>query len=172
MSNSLRHSNFFFSTPLAKGLYIKYINRGGRRVGRGFFAGAMKYFRQLLIGHETFLKIFDELSKNFSCASFLILFIYLFFLSSFFKDVMRVWAQNVQTSHQRDFKNEAILKISKIHLVMWQMLVKIKNNFFDVSWPCCCGLSSLWGKGYLLLWRIFLRILYLFDSISSISLDW
>ena len=39
---------------------------------------------------------------------------------------MGVWAQNVQTSHQGDFeKSKTFLKISKIHLVIWQMLVKI-----------------------------------------------
>ena len=38
-----------------KGPYIKFVGGGGRRV----FVGAMKYFRHLLMGHETFFKIFD-----------------------------------------------------------------------------------------------------------------
>ena len=115
-------------------------DRGGQKV----FAGAMKYFRQLLIGHEIFLKIFDELSKNFLCASFLIFFF--FFLSNFFKGVMGVWAQNVQTSHQRDFRNKVILKISKIHLVTWQMLVKIKNNFLMCLDPAVAVFLHYGGK--------------------------
>ena len=50
---------------------MKYI--GG---GRIFFAEAMKYFKQILMGHEIFLRIFDEPQKIFLCASF-------FFLSDF-----------------------------------------------------------------------------------------
>ena len=35
---------------------------------------------------------------------------------------MGVWAQNIQTNSQGDFeKNKAFLKISKMHLVIWQM---------------------------------------------------
>ena len=39
---------------LIKGLCIKYVG-GGWRV----FAGAMKYFRHILMSHEIFLKMFD-----------------------------------------------------------------------------------------------------------------
>ena len=41
---------------------------GGRRV----FVGVMKYFRQILMGHKTFLKSFDRPQNVFSC-SFLVL---------------------------------------------------------------------------------------------------
>ena len=36
------------------------------------FAGAMKYFKHILIGHEIFLKAFDGPQKTFSCFPFLI----------------------------------------------------------------------------------------------------
>ena len=50
----------------------KVCRRGGRRV----FAGTMKYFRQLLMGHETFLNIFDGPQKCF--------YVFLFFFFFFF----------------------------------------------------------------------------------------
>ena len=43
----------------------------GRRGWRGF-AGVMKYFRHILMGHELFLKIFDWAQKIFLCFPFLI----------------------------------------------------------------------------------------------------
>ena len=81
---------------------------------------------------------------------------------------MRVWAQNVQTSHhitgiskkQGIFKNwlRYIRNVSKIKKIIffWCVLALLLRS------------SSLWwGRGYIPLWQIFLRILYLFDSISS-----
>ena len=46
----------------------------------------MKYFRQILMGPEMFLRIFDGPQKIFLCALFVYLFIYLFiyFLSNFY----------------------------------------------------------------------------------------
>ena len=48
---------------------------------------------------------------------------------------MGVWAQNIQTSHQEILKKISIFEISKIHLVIWQMLVKIKKQLLDVFDP-------------------------------------
>ena len=49
------------------------IKKGARRV----FAGVMKYFRHILMGHEIFLKIFDGPQKIFLCAFFLFFFKFL-----------------------------------------------------------------------------------------------
>ena len=50
-----------------------------KHVGEGWsaFAGVMKYFRHILMGHEIFLKIFDG-PKNLFLCSFLILTLNLF----------------------------------------------------------------------------------------------
>ena len=58
-----------------KGLYtkgpcIKYVGAGGRKV----FAGVIKYFRHILMGHEIFFKIFDGPQNIFLCSIFVILF--------------------------------------------------------------------------------------------------
>ena len=42
-----------------KGTYIKYLEREDW----GFFPEAIEYFRQKLIGHEIFLRIFDGPQK-------------------------------------------------------------------------------------------------------------
>ena len=67
---------------------MKYIGVGGRRI----FAEAMKNFRQILVGHEIFLKIFDGPQKILLCPSFL-----------FFEYI---------TSQGNFFKYKAFLKIS------------------------------------------------------------
>ena len=57
----------YFSTSVW-GPYIKYLGGRGWRV----FAGVMKYFRHMSMGHEIFFKIFDRPQNIFLC-SFLIL---------------------------------------------------------------------------------------------------
>ena len=46
------------------------------------------------------------------------------------------------------------------------MLLKTKKNIF--FWMCFEPVAAIkWGKGYVPLWQLFLRILYLFNSIFS-----
>ena len=54
-----------------------------------------RYFRQILMGHEMFLKIFDGPQNLFLCASFLI----------FSVNSLKFWVKHAQTSHQGDLKN-------------------------------------------------------------------
>ena len=57
----------------------------------------------------------------------------------------------------REFdKNKLFQKVTKIHSGIWQMIAKIPK----------CNASLQWGKD-IVLWHPFLRILYLFDPISS-----
>ena len=53
-----------------KGLYIKYVRGGDQRV----FVGVMKYFRQILMGHEIFFKIFHGPQNIFLCSILVSLF--------------------------------------------------------------------------------------------------
>ena len=53
-----------------KGPYIKYVGGGSRRV----FVEAMKCFKRILMGHETFFKIFDEPRNIFLFSICIILF--------------------------------------------------------------------------------------------------
>ena len=54
------------------GMYVKVCRRGEE--GRMVFVRVMKYFRHILMGHEIFLKIFDEPQNTFLCYIFVILF--------------------------------------------------------------------------------------------------
>ena len=115
----------------------------------------MKYFWKFLIGRKKF--------------SYVLLSFFLF--SFFFK---RVLSTKFQTSHQRDFEKKVKLfsKASKIHLFIRQMIVKIIIIIIIIiikmSFDLLQRSSPLWwDKGYIPLWWIFLRILYLFDSIFS-----
>ena len=116
------------------------------------------------MGQEIFLKISDWPQKVFLCASFLF---------SFFIFFKRVLSTKFQTSHQRDFEKKVKLfsKTSKIHLFIRQMIVKIIiiiTIILKMSFDLLQRSSPLWwGKGYIPLWWIFLRVLYLFDSIFS-----
>ena len=58
------------------------------------FWGVMKYFRHISMGHELFLKIFDEPQNVFLSS----IFTFLFF------QVHGVGAENIQTSYQGDLR--------------------------------------------------------------------
>ena len=53
-------------------MYVKVCRRGEE--GGMVFVRVMKYFRHILMGHEIFLKIFDEPQHTFLCYIFVILF--------------------------------------------------------------------------------------------------
>ena len=53
---------------------------GGGRGGRRDFAGAMKYFRQMLMDHEIYLRIFDRPQTMFLCTFLFFFFFFFFFL--------------------------------------------------------------------------------------------
>ena len=86
----------------------------------GKYWWAMKHFWKILMGHKKF--------------SYVLHFFFFFFfgnLSNLIWEVMEVWAQKVHTSHQGDFeKSKKFFKISKIRLVMWEILVKIIIEYF------------------------------------------
>ena len=89
----------------------------------------MKHFRQILISYEIFLKTFHEPQK----ISYVLLSFFFFFynLCNLVWEVMGVWVQNVHTSDQGDFeKSKKFFKISKIHSVMSEMLVKMIIEYF------------------------------------------
>ena len=58
------------------------------------FAGAMKYFRDNLMGYKTFLKIFDMPQNIFLCSLLILIFLIIPF----------VWAQNVHSDHQGNLR--------------------------------------------------------------------
>ena len=66
--------------------------------------GPMKYFKHILIDHEIYLKFFDGPQEIFLCDSFLI------FLVIHFKKLCWPEQDNVQTSHQGDFKKTKLFK--------------------------------------------------------------
>ena len=113
----------------------------------------MKYFWKFLMGHNNF---------SYVLLSF---FFFFFWVTSF----QKLWGSEdkmLELAIKGIFKkNKTFFKISKIHLVIWEMLVKMKVKNFSslLLWSS----SSWWGKGYILLWQILLRILCLFDAISS-----
>ena len=63
--------NFDDFIILCKGPYIKYVGGGGG--GRRVFVGVIKYFRDILMGHEIFFKIFNGPRNVFLCSIFIIL---------------------------------------------------------------------------------------------------
>ena len=70
------------------GTHIKVCGRV--KEGRMVFVRVMKYFRHILMGHEIFLKIFDEPQNTFLCYIFVILFFKLWELEhNIFKVVIK-----------------------------------------------------------------------------------
>ena len=69
------------------------------------FAGIMKYFRHMLMGHEMFLKIFD--GSQFFIFSLILLF------SKFIWKLKWVWAENVLTANQEDSGHEYLANKNK-----------------------------------------------------------
>ena len=54
----------------SKGPHVKY--EGGKGGGRRVFVGVMKYYRHILMDHETFFKIFEGPQNIFLCSIFVI----------------------------------------------------------------------------------------------------
>ena len=125
------------------------------------FAGATKYFRQILMGHEIFLGFLMGYKKMFLCT-------FPTFLITPFKTLSGSKHKIFKPAIKGILKNQEFLKTSKIHSGIWHMLLKIqKNKLWCVLNLLLRSLSLQWGKGYVPLWQLFFRIFYMFDSIFS-----
>ena len=110
----------------------------------GKYWWTMKYFWKFLMGHK---KIYYVLLSWF-------------FLVTFVKRLGGSDHKMFKLAINGILKNKTFLKVSAIYLGIWQMLVKIRKRNVDMFWPCC------WGFRQRISWQIFLRILYLVDSLS------
>ena len=120
-------SYYLFYYLFSQGPYIKYIRGGqGSRNIFGKYSWVVKYFWKFMMAHKFFL-----------CDSFQ----FFFWVTS----SNRLWG-----SEHKMFKlviksilkkNKTFLKVSKIQLVIWQILI------IDVFWPCCGAfLHYDWAK--------------------------
>ena len=142
--------NFYDVTEKDKHKYIvlrdRTLSRSGEEGREGLCRG---HERQILKGHEIYFKIFDGSQKMFLCTSFLFFLFWVTSFKMFWRSEHKILKLAIKGTWK---KNKAFLKISKIHLVIWQMLVKK----IDVFWSCCCG--SLHYDGA--------KDIYLYDKFS------
>ena len=81
-----------------------------------------------------------EIFFSYVFFSYFIYFFLIYFFITSFKALYRSEHKNV---HQGVFKNKAFLKISKIRLIIWQMLVKSKKKIFLMCFdPICTFMAS------------------------------
>ena len=76
---------------------------------------AMKYFRDILMGYEKFLKIFGGPQKVFLCFLCLI-----FLVNSFKKSEHKMFKLILKTGHIK-------IQIKSTQVYLWQMVVKIQK---------------------------------------------